>query len=107
MHGTARAAACVAAVVVLVASLVGAPATAPARQAGSWHLALPWSIKTAWAHHGWSPYDRTLETAIRVAILVELARQFTQNLNRLVADQVGRAVREFIDDVRRGRERDR
>ncbi|MDQ7821000.1 MAG: hypothetical protein QN173_09975 [Armatimonadota bacterium] len=107
MSGTAKAAACVLAVVLLVAGLVGTPATAPARPAGSWHLALPWTVKTAWAHHGWSPYDRTLETAIRVAIMVELARQFTQNLNRLVAEQVGRAIKDFVDDVRRGRERDR
>ncbi len=106
MSGTAKAAACLVAVALLVAGLAAAPAAGPVRPAGSWHLALPWSVKTAWAY-GWSPYDRTLETAIRVAIFVELARQFTMNLNRLVAEQVGRAIKDFVDDVRRGRERDR
>jgi len=69
---------------------------------GGWQLTLPWAVTRALASHSWNPNERAFETMVKVGIAVELARRTIANLERLVADQLGRAVRDFADGVRRG-----
>lgn len=100
MNGTARGMACALMAILVVAGAVTGRPVVPV-------FSVDPGQGTARAGLGGSGPASTIDMAIKVGIAVALAREFVVGLQRLAAEQLVRAARDFIGDIRRGRERER
>jgi len=107
MSRTARGMPCALVAILVVAGVVTGLPVVPSLSTSPGQDTAPWSGQTTRATHSWNPQENTIETMVKVAVIVELARRVVSNLERLVAEQLGRAARDFFDSVGRGRGRGR
>ena len=107
MNWTARGMACALVAVLVVAGMVTGLPVVPTPSTSPGQGAASWPVQATRATHSWNPQENTIETMVKVAVIVELARRVVSNLERLVAEQLGRAARDFFDSLGRGRERGR